>query len=86
MTANIEVYKRTRDLVSQGFEPWREIWLDAAKHQPHSYFFSWPWVELWLSKVPLDIEIDLIKAQGNGSLGVCLLGHARKKPAPDCQQ
>ena len=78
MTANIEVYKRTRDLVSQGFESWRDIWLNAAKYQPHSYFFSWPWVELWLSKVPLDIEIDLIKAQGNGSLGACLLGHAKQ--------
>lgn len=78
MTANIEVFKRTRDLVAKEFEPWRDIWLEAASKQPHSYFFSWPWIKHWLNAVPLDVELDLLRIEKGGQKAVCLLGHAKQ--------
>lgn len=74
----IEITKRSKSIKENDLGAWREIWLDMIKEQPHSYFHSWPWIEHWLKKLPLDVEILLVKITIGDSIAVCMLGHNRE--------
>ena len=78
MLPSIEITKRSKLLLDSGLEDWRDIWLLGLKDQSHSYFLSWPWIEHWLNKLPLDIEVDFLVVEANGSRAVCMLGHRKE--------
>lgn len=75
----IEIYNRSQCIEEEYLDDWRDIWLDMLKQQPHSFFHSWSWVEHWLKKVPLEVEIILVKITMDDSIAVCILGHNRVK-------
>lgn len=74
----IEIIKRSNFLIENDFAELRNIWLDIIKEQPHSYFHSWPWITHWLTKLPLDVEILLLKITIDNSVAVCLLGYNKE--------
>ena len=75
MQPRIDILKRTQALVDSHFEEWRELWLDLLGDREHSYFFSWPWLELWLSSLPLDVDLDLVRIEWGDAKAACFLGH-----------
>lgn len=75
----IEIHNRSKCIAEDYLVNWREIWLDIIQEQPHSFFHSWAWVEHWLKKVPLNVEIILVKITMDDSIAVCMVGHNRVK-------
>lgn len=79
MSSKFELLKRSGELLSSGFEKWRDIWQSATDSLEHGYFLSWPWTQHWLEKLPLEIDVRLLVADAHGGRAVCLLGHGIEK-------